>query len=334
MEQSSREAWADYAKVILIYMVTLVHVPVCEPLYTTIYTFLIPAFFFVSGYFFSYDRHPLYLPFLRRRLKSLMLPYVSLALLAYVFWLLVGRHYGDDAAAGVAWWRPLVAILFGEGKGMAQAVPLWFVMALFVCENLFWFIGRCIRHDGFVLLVVLFAAGWVNSSFGVKHLPFELNAALACMPFYLFGMMVRRRPGLLPSTWLSFGMGVAAVAVAAVANDTVYVHDDSYGIYPLFLLGALGGIYALVPLCRLLPKVAGFPRAVRFVAQSTLVVCGLHLVAYTLLKGVMVYVLGIDIAVLPGSSWQALLFGLAGLACCQPVYWLLSRRLPWLLGRW
>lgn len=69
-------------------------------------------------------------------------------------------------------------------------------------------------------------------------------------------------------------------------------------------------------------------------AKSTLVVCGLHLVAYTLLKGVLVYALGIDIGVLPHSCLPALAFGLAGLLCCLPVYWVMDRYAPWMLGRW
>ena len=334
MAETKRIDWVDYAKVFLIYLVTLAHIPVCKPVYDTFCSFLIPAFFFLSGYFFSYDKYPRFMPFLRRRLKTLMVPYFSLALMAYAFWLLVGRHYGADEAAGVAWWHPLAATVLGYGKQMAQAVPLWFVMSLFVMEMAFWFVGRCIRGRGFVMLVVLIVVGWLNYRFVALPLPFGLNPAVTCVPFYLFGMMSRRMPGLLPASWLSFVLGAAAVAVAVVYNDHVTVLTSRLGCYPLFLLGAFGGIYATVTMCRVLAALLGGREVVRFVAQSTLVVCGLHLVAYTLLKGVMVYVLGIDISVLPGSSWQALLFGLTGLACCQPVYWLLSRRLPWLLGRW
>ena len=30
----------------------------------------------------------------------------------------------------------------------------------------------------------------------------------------------------------------------------------------------------------------------------------------------------------------ALAFGLAGLLCCLPVYWVMDRYAPWMLGRW
>lgn len=334
MAMNKRVVWVDYAKVLLIYLVTLAHIPVCKPIYDTICTFLIPAFFFLSGYFFSYEKYPRYLPFLRRRLKSLMVPYVSLALLAYVFWLVIGRHVGDDAGSATPWWSPLAATALGYGKEMVQSVPLWFVMALFVMENIFWFVGRCMRHGGFVLLAVLVAIGWINYRFVALPLPFELNPALTCMPFYLFGMMVRRMPRLMPPSWVTFVPGAAAVATAVITNDHVTVLTGRYGYYPLFILGAFGGIYATVTLCRALARWLGDLPAVRFVAKSTLVVCGLHLVAYTLLKGVMVYALGIDIGVLPHSCLPALAFGLAGLLCCLPVYWVMDRYAPWMLGRW
>ena len=334
MAETKRIDWVDYAKVFLIYLVTLAHIPACKPVYDTFCTFLIPAFFFLSGYFFSYEKYPRFLPFLRKRLKTLMVPYFFLALMAYVFWLLIGRHYGVNTGSNVQWWQPLVGILFGNGEEMAQAVPLWFVMSLFVMEMAFWFIGRCIRGRGFVMLAVLIVVGWGNYRFVALPLPFGINPAVACVPFYLFGMMVRKMPWLMPSSWLSFVLGAVAVAVAAVCNDHVTVLTSRLGYYPLFLLGAFGGIYATVTMCRVVAALFGGNKVVRFVAKSTLVVCGLHLVAYTLLKGVMVYVLDIDISVLPGSSLQAMLFGLAGLLCCQPVYWALSRWLPWTLGRW
>lgn len=334
MESSKRILWVDYAKVFLIYLVTLAHVPVCKPVYDTLCSFLIPAFFFLSGYFFSYERYPDYLPFLRRRLKTLMIPYLSLALIAYIFWFFVGRHFGEDAGTCIAWWSPLAATVLGYGKEMVQSVPLWFVMALFVMENIFWFVGHCFRRRPYILLALLFVVGWVNYRFVALPLPFELNPALTCMPFYLLGMMVRQRPGLLPSSWISFASGAAAVAIAVIFNDHVTVLTGRYGNYLLFIIGAIGGIYATVTMCRMLAGLMGDLKAVRLVSRSTLVICGLHLVAFTLLKGVMVYILHIDISILPGSCLPALLFGLAALLCCLPVYWVINRYVPQLLGKW
>lgn len=328
-----RVAWADYAKVLCIYLVTLVHTPMWHPLNVAINAFIIPAFFFFSGYFFSYDRHPSWLPFVKRRARQLLVPYFSLAMISYVFWLLVGRHYGDDARAGVEWYSPLVATVLGYGKQMVQSVPLWFVMTLFVLECLFWPVGRLFRRNQVVMLAVLALAGWGSALVADVRVPFYLCHAVAGLVFFAAGMVfrdVKLTPG---RSLVLFAAGCAAYALSLVYNTSVVYIILQFGNWWLFLLGGLGATLALVVACRWLASVAGSRAWVQYVGRNTIVVCGLHIVMFTLVKGVMVYVLGIPLSVLDDSVVPCLLLGAAGMACCVPVMYVLDRYAPFLLGR-
>nr|WP_198015960.1 acyltransferase family protein [Barnesiella viscericola] len=51
-----RFIWIDYAKSIGIYFVVLGHTHLYTPLSNVIYTWLMPVFFFISGYLFSFEK--------------------------------------------------------------------------------------------------------------------------------------------------------------------------------------------------------------------------------------------------------------------------------------
>lgn len=49
MEKNKRIVWVDYAKVLCIFFVTLVHTPIYRPVYDVLCAFIIPMFFSCRG---------------------------------------------------------------------------------------------------------------------------------------------------------------------------------------------------------------------------------------------------------------------------------------------
>lgn len=334
MSEDSRVVWADYAKVICIYFVTLVHTPIFEPVSKIIYIFLIPSFFFLSGYFFSFDRYPEYKMFLRKRVRQLVVPYVFLALTAYLFWLVLARHFGDDTENMMTWYTPLLGITFGYSKLMAQATPLWFIISLFVAENLNWLLGRYLIRNRWILIMLVVVLGLLNIKYLHFPLPYQFNAALSGLPFYIMGGIIRDMKSFKYMDILFVISGIILILGAYLLNsDIVRMHVDQYGNYLLFLSGALGGVLFVYSFCRILARYIGKIRFLLFLGRNTIVICGLHLVMFTLLKGVMVYILGISLDVLDGTVIPCLIFGIFSILCCVPVIYVLERYFPYLLGR-
>ena len=85
--KSNRILWIDAAKGIGLLCVILGHLGV-PYLSTLVYTFHMPLFFFLSGIVFSGSK---YSPaeFLKRKLKSLVLPYFTLGGVIFAFFSLV-----------------------------------------------------------------------------------------------------------------------------------------------------------------------------------------------------------------------------------------------------
>ena len=119
MNTGKRILWIDYAKSICIYLVLLGHAHASQPVTDFIYTFHMPLFFFLSGCLFSFEKHPNFKEFAIKRFKGLMVPYLWINLITYLFWLLAGRNFGEDATISTTWYSPIIGgILCGSGIGL------------------------------------------------------------------------------------------------------------------------------------------------------------------------------------------------------------------------
>lgn len=68
--------WIDYAKAFAIYAVLVIHTH-CDASVTKICNAIaLPLFFFISGYLFSFEHHKTFRPFLYKRFRQLIIPYL------------------------------------------------------------------------------------------------------------------------------------------------------------------------------------------------------------------------------------------------------------------
>lgn len=324
----TRIIWIDYVKAMAIFLVVLAHTPLWKPLQDWIYVFHMPVFFFLSGYLFSPSRHPVFGDFAWVRFRQLIIPYASINVVMYLFWLLVGRHVGAEVD-DVSWSAPLVAALLGDGPSMIHDVPLWFFLCLYLVELLHdaLFVGA--RHPW--LLIVGFAVlGFGVSVWSPVTLPFSIGTALVAIVFYAMGHQLQ---GRISQDWLTALLCFVATVVVSVFNGRINMHANYYGNYLLFLAGACCGVYLMIYLGRLADRLFGECRLFAFIGRNTLAICGFHLLTFAFLKGLMVYVLRVSPAVMSGGVVLNVLFAAVSLFCCLPIVWVLNRWLPWMVGK-
>ena len=158
MNTGKRILWIDYAKSICIYLVLLGHAHASQPVTDFIYTFHMPLFFFLSGCLFSFEKHPNFKEFAIKRFKGLMVPYLWINLITYLFWLLAGRNFGEDATISTTWYSPIIGILLGYSKQMIHNTPMWFFICLYFLEiflclqplHITLLLGNCHSRNGFL----------------------------------------------------------------------------------------------------------------------------------------------------------------------------------------
>ena len=147
--QKTRLNYIDVAKGILILMVVYGHVywvlskillikNVALEDYGNIQNiwiaFYMPAFFMLTGYVSSFKKP--FLPFLRKQLKTLILPAISLFVLSQILTFL---FYDRNFSLGI------IGAIKGQG--------FWFLYALFVAKILYYFIDKITHMLGiFVVL--------------------------------------------------------------------------------------------------------------------------------------------------------------------------------------
>ena len=163
MKQPKRLAWIDYVKVFAIFFVVLVHVD-CSPLCTKVLkAFLMPLFFILSGYLFSYERNPKYKPFALKRFRQIIIPYAWISAVTYLLWFFVLRKFGNNPNDAVAWYVPVAGTFAGMPPLLVHDIPLWSLVSFFVVEMIYYPLRKCLKSD-IGIAAIAFLTAWGISS--------------------------------------------------------------------------------------------------------------------------------------------------------------------------
>ena len=326
-----RIVWLDYGKTIAIYLVVLAHTALYKPAEGFIYTFHMPFFFFMSGYLFSYSKYPSYMEFVKRRFRQLLVPYVVINMITYLLWLLVLRNVGSDAGEDVGALSPLMAAVTVNATEMVHDVPLWFLAALFMVENLYYLLYRNARYRVVVTLLLLLLAV-LNNTYNTVRLPFCIDISLVALLFYRLGNVMREKGNIL-FKWYLFVLSAVVTVTVFMLNGKVAMHANYYNNIFLFIAGGVAGCYSMAYICKLLQLLCGNRALVQTIARNTLPICAFHLIVFAVLKGVMLYILGLSPEILAGTFLPNALFALLSMAVCLLIAKVVDRVAPFVLGK-
>ena len=174
---SQRLEYIDIAKGIGIFLVVIGHCANSGTLLNVYMgSFRMPLFFFISGLCFNGARHPEFVPFLKRRARTLLLPLIYFCALN----LLLNFIVSDDGYT-------VEDFLNGNFSN-----AMWFIYVLFLSEMLYWFINRAFCKKGIkiAVLLVCLAVGVALDRWGIS-LYFNHCTVFAATFFYGMGNMCR-----------------------------------------------------------------------------------------------------------------------------------------------
>lgn len=328
-----RDARIDAAKAVAIVLVVLGHAKGIPAWFATaVYSFHVPAFFVLSGWFATRRTGDDPSALAMKLTRSLLVPYAVFFFAAYGYWLLT-RGIGEKAQrwGDVPWWDPLSGFFSGIGPQLYVNPALWFLPAMFVTVLAYALLRRVLAPRALAALSLLFALAWIVlfPQAGVR-LPFALDLLPVALAFYAIGAAVSG----MSSTWrspLSAGIAVAALllswAALAWANGRVDVVQLRFGASgPMFFAAALLGTALLLCVSTWLAQV----RALQWIGRNTLLILCTHMPVFFVLSGVA-SLAGLFADGKPGPAW-ALSISLLALALCVPMRAILARWAPWALG--
>lgn len=137
---NKRLDYIDIAKCLGMFMIIWGHILLRGRSNVFVYSFHIPLFFFLSGMVFNAGKYPTIGSLIRRRARTLLLPYLMFSLLTWLIW--VGTKLVSHEEVNL--FKPLLETFLAQGSVgyMVHNLPLWFVPCLFVVEVLYYFINK------------------------------------------------------------------------------------------------------------------------------------------------------------------------------------------------
>lgn len=214
-----RNAFFDNAKLVLIFLVVFGHMiqPFTDAshelntLYMWIYTFHMPAFIFLSGFFAKGSGNKDYIVKLA---KKLLLPYIIFQVLYTGYYFFIGKDGWQTGIFYPHW-------------------SLWFLFSLFSWHMLlFWFK----KMPAVLSVVISIQIGLIVGYFGEIGHTFSLSRTFVFFPFFLIGywlkkehvMMLKRKSAKIVSVIVMLVVA-AAIYFAPEFNSGWLLASKSYG---------------------------------------------------------------------------------------------------------
>ena len=293
VKPTGRIAYLDAAKGCAILSVILSHLWIPE-LTPFLFSFHLPLFFVLSGYFLKREDNPRI--WVCKRARQILVPFALTAGVLGLARLALLHCAGElslSSALGVA-----KGIMAGSPSFTSSVGPLWFLPALFVAQvavqaSLRW------RFGG-VLLVPLAALGYITQP--LQWCPMSVQPGLVCALFVYAGYWARKadwfeylnrhRFWILPlsAVWL-FCVGAGDHAVDLSSN-----HYPG-GFWDVLMI--LAAVSVVIWLCRQLIRLPG-------VIREPILYCGRHSLMILCLHS-LDYSLGITSGLAGGALWEFLM---------------------------
>lgn len=332
--EKNRITWIDTAKGLGIFLVVLGHNSIPAAIFGYIFSFHMPLFFFISGFLFKKDLN--FSNFAAKKFKTLILPYLTLGLGVYLYWLVI---YQKFSPFDLSLLKPLGDLAFASTKLESIFTPLWFLPGLFVAELIFFAVIKKFPKQYLLISLILSLIGYWNSFQYFKNLPWSITASLVALVFMAGGYFLKDRYsellGNIKLKKTSFLLLIPLITLSFsffYLNGTIDMLNSHYQNYLFFLLSALGGIGMIMVVSWRVKKVA---KPINFLGRNSLIILAFHSIGILIGRATIRFIEKQTNLSIPDE--QSLIFGLTyslfAIILILPIIYLINNYLPMLVGR-
>ena len=280
----------DIAKGIGIIFVVFCHVNFTPNILTMVYGFHMPLFFIISGLLFSKDKYARFELFLKRRLITLICPYVLFYIFCVISTFLLqiiseGFHIGLVKEHARYFIQMIVA---SGGSSAVINEPFWFVLSLFAVEILYYFIVKIKRKSIIAITcAVLSFVGWFLQSDLIlipnEYIPWNLDSSLFAIGFYAFGNLMGDKIKIGINylnkrgckNWLCIGIFSLCILIyipITVLNGKISIGSKILNNGFLLYISGIVGTIAVIAISIMLSK----NRFLRFCGRNSFYIMSVH----------------------------------------------------------
>lgn len=330
-----RIEWIDWVKSFAIYLVVLVHIHCDYYVDCAIKSFVIPLFFILSGFLFNIENNPSPKDFVIKRFRQLIIPYLWINILAYLAWVFVLRNYGSNVGDELEWHTPLRAIFIGVAPLLVHDIPLWSLLSFFIVEIVFYFSSYLkfkwwmIFGGSFVLFYFLY---WLYPD-TLYDCPLVAGASLLGLIYYSIGNGCRKVSFVsFNKGWISLFLNfIVIILLCCIFIPIVYFngypsfYTCQIGNFLLYFIGSLCGAGIFILFFKIISSLFKEPKIINVISVGTLLVVGFHLLVFAFIKGVMLFVFGIEPETYIYGVLNGSLLAIVILALCIPIIWFIRK---------
>lgn len=323
----NRIDWIDQTRGLSILLVVYAHnFPIFEEY---IYTFHVPLFFLISGFFHSIIQNS---NSILKRFKSVMIPYFLWSILLFLFWVFLGRFYGESANFDLSVVNNFIGVFYSQGgrEYMDWGIPMWFLPAIFLTFILFSLIQKIkILYLRLIALVVLIVVGFVLPYLFQIHFIWSFDVALVALIFYSLGFYFKSYLINLSEKQSWFFILIFGIIHFSLfrLNSKVDMYRSIYGNEFLFIINGVSGTIFYLMLIKSIPIF----KFLSYIGKSTIPILALHLRALTVIKFILLIVFGV--AIFNFSEIQKFLITFIQIIMLIPTIYLINKYLPILNGK-
>lgn len=276
-----RLSYFDVAKGIGIVSVILGHMSIGW-INTIVFTFHMPLFFIISGYFIKKKPGK---AMIAKKARQLLIPYcitcLTVICLVFIKDMLLDKN---DIIQDVLDW--LYAAIYGSGNNYVSPFyiksigAIWFLLAMLIAQVLY----NYFMDKQYCLLVVLIcvAFGFVTVKF--IYLPWSIQSAMFALIFIHIGNEMKQR-NLFEnqnSKRLLLALFIWLICMYVDKGQFYLVGNYSKNIF-VDILGGVAGSYFIIGCSKGIVKIKGLGFALRKLGENSLIILCLHLVELNLL---------------------------------------------------
>lgn len=126
-------------------------------------------------------------------------------------------------------------------------------------------------------------------------------------------------------------MGI--VIFIAHENGYIIMDTNNYNNYILFFIGSFAGICMINLSSNFLSLKPVFQNIIIYISKNTLIINSFHLLTFSFLKGIMVFVFHIPVEPLYGKIVPNIVFALVSLFSCLPIAYIINKHFPFIIGK-
>ena len=322
----NRISYFDIAKGIGIILVMFAHVTL-----PFIYSFHVPLFFFLSGYFFSLKKYDNFKEFLFSKFKRLLTPYIFFSIFNYLFYLVFNQYANTSLESPI---KPFLGIFLGVrvGEWGLGIAALWFIQALFICEIAMYFLIKITKDNIkwllFSLCIFTLLGCLYNMFIGVR-LIWSIDVAIMSILFLGLGYIIKRINFINKiDSHILLIIFLCINLFMGLSNSKVNMYWGKYGNYLMFYMAAISGILVVLIISRKINK----SRILEFIGQNTIIYLGIHqYVIFSVLNKIKnILSLNINNTIL---IIIAIFYVIFTIVVLYPIIKILNKNFPFIVGK-